>query len=51
MHRATLVFSAQDALSRHLTESYNFWMIVMVRYITEAGSTLCKGRVWMLVTG
>lgn len=29
---ATWVFLAQDALSRHLAESYNVWVVVTLRY-------------------
>jgi len=29
---ATFVFAAQDGISRHLAESYNVYMIVMIRY-------------------
>ncbi|MCV2867888.1 DMT family transporter [Defluviimonas sp. WL0002] len=29
---AALIFSAQDALSRHLAETYNVFMVVMIRY-------------------
>jgi drug/metabolite transporter (DMT)-like permease len=32
MVATTLVFAAQDGLSRHLAGSYNVWMVVMVRY-------------------
>lgn len=32
MVAATLVFSLQDALSRHLGQSYNVYMVVMIRY-------------------
>jgi hypothetical protein len=28
----TLVFSIQDGFSRHLADSYNVWMVVMIRY-------------------
>ena len=29
---AALIFSAQDAISRHLAEAYNVFMVVMIRY-------------------
>lgn len=29
---ATVLFAAQDGFSRHLAESYNVWMVVMLRY-------------------
>lgn len=29
---ATIVFSAQDGISRHLAGTYNVWMVVMIRY-------------------
>jgi drug/metabolite transporter (DMT)-like permease len=32
MITATAIFALQDALSRHLADSYNVWMVVMVRY-------------------
>lgn len=37
MVAATLVFSAQDGISRHLAGSYNVWMVVMIRYWFFAG--------------
>ncbi len=32
MVATTMVFAAQDGLSRHLAETYNVLMVVMVRY-------------------
>ncbi|PIL19973.1 hypothetical protein P775_11735 [Puniceibacterium antarcticum] len=32
MVATTMVFSAQDAVSRHLAENYNVYMVVMIRY-------------------
>jgi drug/metabolite transporter (DMT)-like permease len=32
MIAATFVFSAQDGISRHLAETYNVFMVVMIRY-------------------
>ena len=32
MLATTFVFAAQDGISRHLAETYNVWMVVMIRY-------------------
>ena len=32
MIATTLVFAIQDGISRHLAETYNTWMVVMIRY-------------------
>lgn len=41
----TLVFSAQDGISRHLAEHYNTWVVVMIRYWFFAGFViLLAGR-------
>lgn len=32
MIAATMVFAAQDGISRHLAGTYNVWMVVMIRY-------------------
>ena len=32
MVTTTFIFSMQDGLSRHLAETYNVWMVVMIRY-------------------
>lgn len=37
MIATTLVFSAQDGISRHLAETYNTWIVVMIRYWFFAG--------------
>lgn len=28
----TMIFAAQDGISRHLADAYNVWMVVMIRY-------------------
>jgi uncharacterized sodium:solute symporter family permease YidK len=32
MIATTVVFAAQDGISRHLAGEYNVWMVVMIRY-------------------
>ena len=32
MIAAATIFAAQDGISRHLAESYNLWIVVMIRF-------------------
>ena len=44
MALTSLVFSAQDGLSRHLAEATNVYMVVMVRFWFFAGFVILLGR-------
>ncbi|ETX30457.1 DMT family transporter [Roseivivax isoporae] len=44
MVATTFVFAAQDGLSRHLAETYNVWMVVMIRYWFFAAFVIAIAR-------
>ena len=40
MIAAATIFAAQDGISRHLAETYNLWIVVMIRFWAFAGFVL-----------
>ncbi|ETX13858.1 RhaT family transporter [Roseivivax halodurans JCM 10272] len=44
MVTTTFIFSMQDGLSRHLAETYNVWMVVMIRYWFFAAFVIAIAR-------
>jgi drug/metabolite transporter (DMT)-like permease len=44
MISATAILSLQDGISRHLADSYNIWMVVMIRYWFFAAFVIALAR-------